>query len=294
MKLSSTDIFFLTNCAISSAYQAGHLIQRSTTKAIEVISKTGGDSIASQVVTEIDIKAQELILQTLLPTCELFDLALLTEESEDTLSRLDKEYFWCVDPLDGTLPFIEKRAGYSVSIALVSKSGEPIIGVVFDPVTGTLYHAIKNGGAFRNSQPWIIEKAQTNSLTLVCDRSFLDQKNYEKIRAELNKISQQYGTHEINVVSQGGAAMNACWVLENAPACYFKFPKKQNGGGSIWDYAATSLIFEEIGAAVSDIEGNSLQLNRDDTTFMNHSGINFCSDSTLHSAIKDIYINTRG
>ena len=52
-----------------------------------------------------------------------YDFGILTEETPDNGSRLVKDYFWCVDPLDGTLPFTEGTPGYSVSIALVSKSG---------------------------------------------------------------------------------------------------------------------------------------------------------------------------
>ena len=75
--------------------------------------------------------------------------------------------------------------------------------------------------------------------------------------------------------------MNALWVLERAPACYFKFPKPQDGGGSLWDYAATACLYVELGAWCSDFEGQALDLNRADSTFMNHRGVVFASDREL-------------
>ena len=54
-----------------------------------------------------------------------YDLALLTEESEDDRSCFEKDYFWCIDPLDGTLPFTRNEAGYSVSIGLVAEMVRP-------------------------------------------------------------------------------------------------------------------------------------------------------------------------
>ena len=54
------------------------------------------------------------------------------------IKRLELNYFWCIDPLDGTLPFIEGKVGYAVSIGLVSRDGTPLIGVVCDPYHQTL------------------------------------------------------------------------------------------------------------------------------------------------------------
>lgn len=83
--------------------------------------------------------------------------------------------------------------------------------------------------------------------------------------------------------------MNACWVLEQSPACYFKFPKPENGGGSLWDFAATACLFNQAKAQASDIYGQPLDLNRPDSTFMNHRGILFCTDNDLAQQISDLY-----
>ncbi|MBT5915916.1 MAG: inositol monophosphatase, partial [Opitutae bacterium] len=117
------DLNRLTIHAVNAALDAGNLIKRYQDIEVEVLHKDGGDTYASQVVTEVDQKAQDAILRILEPTCCEFDLALLTEESEDDRSRFEKNYFWCIDPLDGTLPFTRKEPGYSVSIALVARDG---------------------------------------------------------------------------------------------------------------------------------------------------------------------------
>ena len=85
--------------------------------------------------------------------------------------------------------------------------------------------------------------------------------------------------------------MNACWVLEHAPACYFKFPKQAEGGGSLWDYAATACILTEAGLHVSDIHGQKLDLNRGESTFMNHRGILYASDEKIADHIMKFYEN---
>ena len=292
MKLSADDLFLLSQRAISAARQAGQIISSYTHRPISVKSKTGGASLASQVVTEVDHLCQDVILQTLNPTCEFFDLALLTEESPDDLKRLEKDFFWCIDPLDGTLPFVETTPGYAVSIALVSRDGTSYIGVIYDPLELTLYHAVKGNGAFRNDKPLRMESSSVlpgQSLTLITDRSFKQHSLFSETVAELKNMATKMGYSGFSTILHGGAAMNACWVLENAPACYFKFPKLQDGGGSLWDYAATACLFLEAGASASDIYGKPLDLNRPDSTFMNHRGVLYTSDQEIVERVMDLY-----
>jgi len=287
MKLTSADLYQLCNTAIDAARQAGNLIGEYADKNISVQNKEGGNSLASQVVTEVDFKAQEVILNVLEKSISDYDLALLTEERVDDKSRFEKDYFWCIDPMDGTLPFTEKTPGYAVSIALVSKKGEAIIGVVFDPVTQTLYHAIKGQGAFKNKNPWQPDllSRSNNSFNLNIDRSFVNHRNYAKLLSEFEKLLPELGLTELKIQKHAGAVLNACWVLDHAPGCYFKLPKPEVGGGALWDFAATTCIIKETGAFVSDCYGEPLDLNKSGSTFMNLKGVLFASNKEIATMI---------
>jgi 3'(2'), 5'-bisphosphate nucleotidase/myo-inositol-1(or 4)-monophosphatase len=292
MRLSTEDLYLLGQCAISAAVQAGQLIARHSHTAVAVDTKDGGSSLAAQVVTEVDRRSQDLILQTLLPTCALFDLAWLSEESPDDCARLQKDYFWCIDPLDGTLPFIEGVPGYSVSIALVSRTGQALIGVVYDPLTQTLYRALKDQGAWQNQQAF---KPATpmQTLTFITDKSFVQDPLYRAIQPELQRIAVELGYAGASLRLQGGAALNACQALTETPACYFKFPKSDKGGGSVWDYAATACLFQEAGAPVSDIYGEALALNPQGSLFMNHCGVLYASDQAIADNMIRLYRQLR-
>lgn len=296
MRLSRDELFLLSQCAVAAAYQAGLLIARHSKRSVAVQNKQSGTSRAAQVVTEVDHLSQEIILQSLSPTCAIFDLALMSEERPDDRQRLDKPYFWCIDPLDGTLPFIESVPGYSVSIALVSRDGTPVIGVIYDPVEQTLYRAIKGGGAFRNGQAIERGKSATSagqSVIFVTDKSFAQDPYYGAALDELDAVAQNLGYAGSSLMLQGGAAMNACLVLEKAPACYFKFPKPQQGGGSVWDYAATACLFDEIGLPAGDIHLRPFDLNPSESTFMNHCGVLYASDTVLAERIAGLYAKLR-
>ena len=265
------DLSQLTNIAIKAAFAAGKVIQQYIKEDISVELKKGGTSYASQVVTEVDRKCETAILTHLLPTCAEFGLALLSEETEDDGSRFKEDFFWCIDPMDGTLAFINKRPGFSVSIALVAKDGTPYIGVVFNPSTDTLYHAIKGNGAFKNGQPWKI-KPTNDHLTYVTDRKLKDTPRAAEIEMLLKEKVAKLNLSGVKEIAGAGAVLNGIYVLENGPACMLKFPKKESGGGSIWDFAATACIYRELGLPATNFEGGKLDLNRKENTFMNHEG----------------------
>jgi len=266
------DLLHLSKIAIEAALSAGKIIQNYKDEDISVEKKSTGTSHASQVVTIVDKKCEAAILTHLLPSCEVFNLAILSEETEDDASRFEKDFFWCIDPMDGTLAFINKRAGFSVSIALVAKDGTPNIGVVFDPSTNTLYHAIKGIGAFKNGKPWKVENTN-NYLTYVTDRKLKDTPRLSEIEEILNIQVDKLDLKGIKEINGAGSVLNGILVLENGPACMLKLPKKEQGGGSIWDFAATACIFHELGLPATNFAGKQLDLNNKNSTFMNQAGV---------------------
>ena len=262
----------LNEIAIKAALSAGKIIQKYMNDDIKVEKKEGGVSYASQVVTAVDLECEKVILSHLLPSCDEFGIALLSEETEDDGSRLEKDFFWCIDPMDGTLAFINKQPGFSVSIALIAKDGTPHIGIVFDPSTDTLYHAIKGKGAFKNGSPWQI-KHVNDHLTYVTDRKLKDTPRAAEIESLLYAHVKKLGLNGLIEIAGAGSVLNAILVLENGPACMLKYPKKESGGGSLWDFAATACIYQELGLPSTNFEGGRLDLNRNNGTFMNHKGV---------------------
>ena len=282
----------LCNVAIQAAKEAGQWVEQFNAHKLQRVFKDTGSSEASQLVTEVDIRSEEIIRQRLHKESEALNIAFVGEESSFSISenaheRFEKPYFWCVDPLDGTLPYVEGRAGYAVSIALVAQTGKPLIGVVYDPSCRTVYHAIKGQGIYRNSTPLHKAKGVPTSLTVYADTSFKIHERYESALVALNECAKALGLGDVTFVYGNGAVKNACHVLESNHACYLKLPKKQEGGGSIWDYAATACIADEIGGWASNIHGQPLAFNPQGSTFMNRDGIIFASNGHIASCLID-------
>jgi len=293
--MTNIDLELLCEKAIAAARAAGKVISDHRRLNVDIQHKAAGSSEASQVVTEVDHKAQAIILEILEPTCSEFELALVTEESPDDGLRHEKQAFWCIDPMDGTLAFINDTHGFSVSIALVAKNGKPLIGVVYDPVEQALYHAIAGSGAYKNRQLIQVPRLDPDlPLILHTDVSFESHPWFEQTRSGLQEISESLGLKGAAIEYRTGAVMNACNILQQPNSCYFKYPRKGNSGGSIWDFAATACIYNAAGAVASDIFGQFLELNRHGSTYANHRGILYAAQQTLAEQVMALHKRLQG
>ena len=286
MIFSATQLQQLADLATEAAYAAGEVIDACRDQKVAVNHKDINGSLAGQVVTEVDLKAQAAILEILTPTCTQYDLALLTEESPDQGLRHIKPAFWSIDPLDGTLAFVRGEVGFSVSIALVAQDSTPLIGVVYDPQQRVLYRAIKSQGSTKNAQALQVATLDPQQpLVLSTDYSFQQHPWLELTRKGLQQIADDLGLNGVDVRYRNGGAMNACSVLEQANHCYFKYPRADDAGGSVWDYAATACIYNESSAVATDLYGQAMELNRPGSTFMNHKGILYTAQPELTTPI---------
>ena len=130
------------NLAKEAAIKAGKIILRYY-KADYQIEQKGYQN----PVTTADKKADETIKKILMTARP--EYGWLSEETKDSSIRLNKRFVWIVDPIDGTKEFINGIPEFVVSIALV-EYGEPIIGVIYNPVKKEIFVAAKNMGSFFN------------------------------------------------------------------------------------------------------------------------------------------------
>ncbi len=291
MTFSSEDLSALRDVAVGAAREAGALVEQRARAGVLVERKKAGESLASQVVTEVDRASEALLLDRLAASRKQFDLGLLTEEQADDGSRFEKAAFWCVDPLDGTLPFIEGRAGYAVSVALVSREGVPLLGVAYDPRRKVVYEAARgqgcriDGSAFALSE----EGVPGADLKVLGDRSLLSQAGCATVLSELAEFAGNSRGKCIEPSLGAGAVLNACDALQSGFGCYFKLPKEEVGGGSVWDFAATACLYAEAGGIVTDMAGSPLDLNPRKSCFMNKKGVLFATQERICLCIRKTY-----
>jgi 3'(2'), 5'-bisphosphate nucleotidase len=250
--------------AINSAIRAGALI-------IEVYNSDDFQVNLKSDATPLtlaDRLANTEIVNSLMKT----RIPVMSEEGRNLLyeERKSWEYFWLVDPLDGTKEFIKRNGEFTVNIALVF-NGYPIMGIIYVPVLKQLFYALQDLGSFRidnidteflsmesfeafhNCSHKLPEKAIRNSFKIVTSRSHPTSETQDYI----NEISKKHGDIEI---SPRGSSLKICMVAEDNADVYPRFGKTTE-----WDTAAGQAIAEMAGCEVISLEdGKRLHYNKED------------------------------
>ncbi len=145
----------------------------------------------SSPLTEADRMANDIICRSLIEKYPHIPIISEENKMEPYQTRKNYEMCWMVDPLDGTKEFIHRNGDFTVNIALI-KQGEPVLGVVYQPVNNNSYYAAKDFGAFSNingittslkTTPFSIRE---KGLKVVASRSHLNEETSIFI-AQLNE-----------------------------------------------------------------------------------------------------------
>jgi 3'(2'), 5'-bisphosphate nucleotidase len=166
-------------------------------------------------------------------------LPVLSEEGKTIgyETRKNWDIFWMVDPLDGTKEFIKRNGEFTVNIALI-EHGNPVMGVVYVPVTDTLYYGLQHFGAFKKqgiSEPCAISVSGIEQkITIVASRSHMSAETEEFIA----------GYQGAELISMG-SSLKLLLVAEGRAQLYPRFAPTME-----WDTAAAHAVVLAAGGEV--------------------------------------------
>ena len=212
-------------------------------------------------LTKADLLAHQCILSHL----EKTNIPVLSEEGASIpySQRSQWDKIWIVDPLDGTKEFIKRNGEFTVNIALI-KDQTPCVGVVYIPVTKTIYWGAEELGSYcygmfdnepllRLDDKFKLPNILSKPLyTIVASRSHLTSETQNFI----DDMKQVHG--EINIVSKG-SSLKMCMVAEGTADCYPRFAPTME-----WDIAAGHAVCKFSGKTVLDyLTKNEMVYNRE-------------------------------
>ena len=203
-----------------------------------------------QPVTDADLEADALLRDRLMSARPGY--GWLSEESVDRPERLDRDRVWIVDPIDGTRSYVAGYREFAVSVALAS-SGEPVVGVIYNPARAHVVWATAGGGAW-SLEPWDDDPGDPLRLGLAAGdgaATTLLASRSERSRGEFEPFEAAWTIREVGSTAWklAGAAMGRGAYISRGPK-------------SEWDVAAGALIVAEAGGVVTDLEGRAIGLNR--------------------------------
>jgi 3'(2'), 5'-bisphosphate nucleotidase len=203
-------------------------------------------------LTLADRKAHHCIVEILKSS----DLPILSEEGKTIpyAERKHWDYFWMVDPLDGTKEFIKRNDEFTVNIALIHKN-RPILGVVAVPVSGDVYYASTGEGA------WMKRGGKEVKLAL---RPPLDLKHkglrVVASRSHMNEETQDFidSLTDAELVT-AGSSLKFMLLAEGKADVYPRYAPTME-----WDTAAAHAIVEAVGLHVTEYgTGKELVYNKE-------------------------------
>ncbi len=254
--------------AVEAAEKAGKAILEIYKTDFEVSEKEPG-----QLLTRADTDADDIIHEVLKKS----GYPILSEETEDDLHRLDAEYVWIVDPIDGTADFVNRTGEFSIMIALVRKH-DPVLGVVYQPSEATWYVGARGKGAYRYTHTWErMHVSTTDSLEkykAVVSRHHL--KEHEK------EFLEHLGIHSF--MQKGSAGLKIAELAEGDAELYFATTNKMKQ----WDTASAYTLITEAGGEITTMKGDSLIYN---TEKVQHEDGILVTNGKLHQAIVEAYRN---
>lgn len=202
-------------------------------------------------VTIADQSADEIILNYLKSVFP--DHAFLTEESTDDLSRLENDYVWIIDPVDGTKDFIAKNDEFTTNIALAYKH-QVVVGVVLVPALDEVYYASRGHGSYQltNNGPQRLKvSSKRDDLTVLFSRFHVRDSELAMVKKHSDKIKH---------TATFGSCLKACHIAAGRAELMYRF----SGGTKEWDTAASQIIVEEAGGVFVTPKGIPLTYNRAD------------------------------
>jgi 3'(2'), 5'-bisphosphate nucleotidase len=260
------DLKTLLDGAVTLSKQAGERIMTIYNRDFSIVRKDDNSPL-----TEADMAAHAVIddgLEALTP-----DYPLLSEESA-TIPFEDRarwEYYWLVDPLDGTREFIKHNGEFTVNIALVHQH-RASLGVVYAPALCLCYYAAQGLGAFKQegdkpALPIHVQSPRRAKLVVAGSRSHRGE--------SLDRFLENIGDYDLLSM---GSALKSCLVAEGAADIYPRL-----GPTSEWDTAAAHCIVTEAGGRLTNMQMQDLPYNTKEDLLNPHFFV-FGDDSINWSA----------
>lgn len=253
---NATDLKFVPKAA-EIAREAGALLRDYFARGVETEYKGDVD-----LVTVADRSAEKLIRTRL---SEAFpDHGIYGEEG--TRERLDGEYRWYVDPLDGTTNFAHGFPQFCVSLGLEKRAGTKeeedgalAAAVIYDPMRDELFTAERGRGAALNGKKIHVSRVSALAESLLAT-GFPSRKRHASPNIH---FYQEFTLRSHGVRRAGSAALDLAYVACGRMEGFWEFNLNP------WDTAAGILLIEEAGGRVTDFAGAAVRLKSDEVLASN-------------------------
>ena len=227
---------------IAIGQQAGELVQ---TMRRDGLRNVQDKSSVIDLVTEADVASEKFIRAALY---ELYPFVGFWGEESNTAPH--EEFFWLVDPIDGTTNYANGLPLYSINIGL-QQGEKALIGVTVQLPTGQIYWAQRGEGAYLRATNGTEQRLQVNQVNTLVRALVTTGFPYHRAESPDNNSAEfnYFLTHCQGVRCMGSAALDMAHVAGGALAAFWE------GWLNPWDVGPGALMVHEAGGLVTDYAG---------------------------------------
>ena len=201
--------------------------------------------------TDLDLEIQRFLingLRDILPSATFFG----EEETEgNDTSAVSDGYTFFVDPIDGTTNFIFDYHHSCVSVGL-SYERKMIAGFIYNPYVDEMFLGIRGKGSFLNGRKLEIRNSNLSQGIVAFGCARYNEGDTDLLFAAVKEIYLQ----SLSVRNGGSAALDLCRVASGSNVAYLELKLQP------YDYAAASVIIEEAGGCIGQVDGEAITLNQ--------------------------------
>ena len=226
-------------------------LQRFFNSDFKITNKDG----INNPVTEADLASEKAILEVIKK--DFPNHFILSEEAGEI--KMDSEYKWIIDPIDGTINFSNGIPICCVSIGL-EHAGKLVMGAVYNPLMDEFFFAQKGFGASLNDKK--ISVSKKSDLSKSCLVTGFPYKYLDTENSPL-EVFERFIRKGIAVRRLGSAALDLCWTAAGRFDGFYEHSIKA------WDNAAGIIILEEAGGKVTGFDGRAHSIYQPDIVATN-------------------------
>ncbi|TSC88074.1 MAG: myo-inositol-1(or 4)-monophosphatase [Microgenomates group bacterium Gr01-1014_7] len=228
--------------AKQAAIEAGKIVKKYYQSELTLYNKGHFTNFA----TEADLQTEKKIIEIIKRNFPTHNI--IAEESGGVKSK--SEYTWVIDPIDGTIAFVDGIPTFGISIGLL-KNNEPFLGVISLVATSQLYWAEAGTGAFLNGK-----RISTRKISNLENCTIAFGYGHKDGLAILDSFFRPLMGRVRQIYLFGSAVSSMCYIARGMIDSYII-------SGHVWDVAAGAIIVKEAGGKVTDLGGNKPDWTKD-------------------------------
>lgn len=252
----------LTTALIPVVLAAGRAAMAVRARGADVMEKDD-----KSPVTEADQRAEAMLVAAI--KAEVPDWAIVAEEAAAAgdLPEALTEYFWLIDPLDGTKEFIKGGTDFTVNVGLIHND-TPVLGLVYAPARGRLFYGAVGHGAYEVGVDGLNVSAPTPLQVATADQGNLNVVASKSHRDE--QTNQYLASKDVGNLVSAGSSLKFCLIATGEADLYPRF-----GPTCEWDTAAGHAVVLAAGGRVTCTDGSAFSYAKQADKFLNPGFIVF-------------------